>query len=102
MGTGYSFKCPNCDYSTCVSGGVDAGMIAVVETMVCEDCREVVNVLVGRCGKVGPTGDPEYDRDLNICPICRNRNLRPWDSEYTCSRCHTKMQIDSSFSFRWD
>jgi hypothetical protein len=51
-----------------VSGGRDVGMVAVVRTMTCNDCKEVVDVLIGRYGESGPIGDPDYDADLNIFP----------------------------------
>ena len=91
MGTKYEYRCPECGYSATVSGGVDSGMVAVVRTMVCDDCSELVDVLVGKYGEEGPTGDPSYDRNLNICPNCQRRNVRPWPPNRGCPRCATKM-----------
>jgi hypothetical protein len=68
MGTAYNFTCTECGYSAMVSGGRDVGMVAVVRTMTCNDCKEVVDVLIGRYGESGPIGDPDYDADLNIFP----------------------------------
>ncbi len=68
MGTAYNFTCTKCGYSAKASGGRAVGMVAVVRTMTCNDCKEVVDVLIGRYGENGPTGDPDYDADLNICP----------------------------------
>jgi hypothetical protein len=88
MGSFYKFDCENCGYTTCVSGGEDCGMMAVVQTMTCKDCNELKDVLVGSCGKVGETGDPEYDKDLNICPGCNGENLSTWSAtNRPCPKC---------------
>jgi hypothetical protein len=42
-------------------------MVAVVQTMVCDSCSELVDVLIGRSGEEGPTGDPDYDKKLGVC-----------------------------------
>lgn len=77
MGTKYTFDCPDCDYSAIVSDKRDCGMVAIVQTMVCEDCQELVDVLIGCCGKNGPTGDPDYDQDLGVCPDCQGQHFAP-------------------------
>jgi hypothetical protein len=101
MGSRYLFTCPNCQYSAEVSGGEDYGFVAVVQTMICRDCQELVDVLVGQRGTVGPTGDPEYDKDLNLCPQCRKENLRPWSTDRPCPRCGTSMDQEE-LRILWD
>ena len=91
MGKAYNYKCDNCGYSAIVSGGRDFGFVAVVKTMICEDCKNLVDVLIGRHGKDGATGDIEYDRKLNICPICAGKNLKAWPTNHTCPRCSANM-----------
>ena len=56
MGTTYDFTCQACKYTAHISGGRGVGMIAVVHTMSCRDCRALVDVLTGRQGEDGPTG----------------------------------------------
>ncbi len=48
MGSRYLFSCNKCDHLSEVSGGKDCGMMAVVQTMVCQDCADLVDVLIGR------------------------------------------------------
>ncbi len=93
MGTKFGFRCTDCGYAATVSGGLDKGMVAVVRTMTCPDCMEIVDVLVGKYGEEGPTGDPTYDRDLNTCPNCHRRNVRPWMTNRPCPRCGKKMSL---------
>ena len=102
MGTAYNFTCSKCGYSATVSGGRDVGMVAVVRTMICDDCEEVVDVLIGRYGEDGSTGDPEYDADLGICPECRGRNLRSWSRRHPCPKCDGDMNKDDGFEMLWD
>lgn len=104
MGTASQFICPGCSYTTgCVSGGRDMGMEAVVRTMVCETCETVVDVLIGRYGQDGPTGDPDYDKQLNLCPKCQGSQLHIWPSEHPCPKCNTQMIKDETCGdLLWD
>ena len=102
MGTAYNFTCTKCGYSAKASGGRDVGMVAVVRTMTCKDCEEVVNVLIGRCGENGPTGDPEYDANLNICPKCRGCNVRSWPRRHPCPQCDGEMKKERGMDMQWD
>jgi hypothetical protein len=91
MGALYEFTCAKCGYSANVSGGRDVGMDAVVRTMICEDCLDLVDVLIGRWGKDGPTGDPEYDKALGRCPACEGRRLEVWKKGRPCPGCSEAM-----------
>ena len=63
MGEEYLFRCNQCSYEAFISGGLDFGFVAVTHTMICHDCRKLVDVLIGSRGVVGKTGDPEIDPD---------------------------------------
>ena len=103
MGTKYDFTCQACSYTDHVSGGRDVGMIAVVRTMICGDCRELVDVLIGHQGKDGPTGDPAYDEDLGRCPQCGGRNTAEWTAPGPCPRCGEMMDRSEVGSISmWD
>ncbi len=102
MGQGYRFYCSNCKYEAEVSGGRDIGFVAVVRTMTCDDCHELADVLIGRQGIDGPSGDPEYDKDLNLCPHCSGSNVRPWTRKHFCPKCGAEMTKDESSHICWD
>lgn len=103
MGSKFTFICPNCGETELIAAGRDCGFMAVVQPMICDDCNKLVEVLIGHMGKDGPTGDPDYDQDLNICPKCRGKNLRVWESGHPCIRCGTSMIIDENGpSVLWD
>ena len=103
MGSKYTFECPKCGATEFSSEGRDCGFVAVVQPMLCDDCNKLVEVLIGRMGQDGPTGDPEYDKDLNICPECRGKNLRIWPSNHPCLNCGTSMEIsEDGLALLWD
>lgn len=102
MGNGATYRCTQCGYSATVSGGHDCGFVAVVRTRFCTACRELVDVLVGRYGQDGPTGDPLYDKDLNCCPMCRGNALRDWNTEDPCPRCGGSMNVEPGSQYLWD
>ena len=91
MGIWFEFTCEKCGYCVEVSGGKDFGMVAVVETMICRSCRELVDVIIGRYGKEGPTGDKDYDKNLGICPKCGGKELTVWKEQRPCPKCGGRM-----------
>jgi len=101
MGTLFEFRCNKCDYTAEVSGGKDCGMVAVVRTMVCRNCRELVDVTIGRRGREGLTGDADYDRGIGICPRCNGAEVTSWGRSRPCPRCDGKMRKGES-TVLWD
>ena len=103
MGSTYKFKCPKCGATEFSSKGRDCGFLAVIQPMICDDCNKLVQVLIGQRGEDGPTGDPDYDKDLNICPECRGKKLRIWECNHPCPTCGTSMDIDENGPIElWD
>lgn len=95
--------CEHCGYEAQVSGGPDAGMVAVTETMTCHGCRELVDVVIGAYGKEGPTGNPDFDQDLNICAECGSADLTLWEASKPCPKCGRSMgEMDDGLTTLWD
>jgi Zn finger protein HypA/HybF involved in hydrogenase expression len=88
MGEWFEFKCPECGYRAQVPGGEDCGEIAVTETMVCERCSELVDVMVGFAI---PSPDNKPDKDMGRCPKCHSDEVTPWEKEWLCPKCGKKM-----------
>ncbi len=95
------FKCKKCGYSAEVSGGKDLGMVAVVQTMTCHRCRELVDVLIGERGVEGPTGCPDYDKNLGICPKCHGKDVVAWQAPWVCPKCEGRMKR-GKVAMLWD
>lgn len=102
MGIWFEFACRDCGYRARVSGGEDMGMIAVTRTMTCLACRELVDVVVGREGRVGPTGDPDFDAALGRCGRCEGTDLAPWAEGDPCPKCGGTMERDPDSFVLWD
>jgi hypothetical protein len=101
MGSQSEFTCEKCGYQAEVSGRKDFGMVAVVQTMICESCCQLVDVLIGRSGEEGPTGDADYDRDLGVCPECRGNQVSAWSTSRPCPKCEGRM-IEGEMTCLWD
>ena len=102
MGAHYLFQCSECKYNATVSGGRDVGMLAVTKTMICQSCNEVVDVMIGQFGQDGPTGDPEFDKELGICPGCEGADLRSWSRRHPCPKCNGRMIREKEPRIMWD
>jgi Zn finger protein HypA/HybF involved in hydrogenase expression len=102
MGSRYDYICSKCGYTVQVSGGMGVGMSAiVVDSMVCDDCKEVVDVSVGSCTNVRPLAN-EPDDSMKVCPTCNGVNVRKW-SRKRCPKCRSGyMQPDYSTKVLWD
>ena len=101
MGETYAFKCNACGYRADVSGGRDCGFVAVVQTMTCHNCNELVDVVIGAYGEDGKTADAEMNLDMGICPKCKDSNVAQWDKRKSCPKCDGKM-IKGKMSMLWD
>ena len=45
MGRTYLFECPHCGYSAKVSGGADKGLRFNNQTLLCQDCKQLYDVI---------------------------------------------------------
>lgn len=87
----YELRCPDCGYHTYSAGGVGIMMLAMTRTMVCGDCRELREVLIGFRGERGPSGDAELDSGLEICPDCGSTDLTEWTFPGPCPKCGAEL-----------
>ena len=81
MGRIYVFKCKQCHYTVESSGKLDHGMWAVIKPYTCQRCHNVVDVIIGKYGKVIPEGDLKGKQkdEFYCCPKCNSRNLKVWN-----------------------
>lgn len=87
--------CPDCGYSAMVSGCRDSGIDIVTDTKICNDCKELVDVIVD---VVLETDILKYSQKIGKCPVCkRKRNQVLWDSKKKpCPKCGKSMEHDES------
>jgi hypothetical protein len=102
LGTKYDVRCETCGYRAVVSGGKDVGMITVVQTMTCDDCKDLVDVIIGRFGEKDPVEDYDLDVELGACPQCGGTKVVPWDVARPCPRCRSEMIPGATVVEMWD
>ena len=103
MGSWHVFSCDKCDYTVTVSGGLDRGFYAVTETMQCDDCIALVDVLVGLAKKMSGRVEITTGEKFGKCPKCEGRNVRAWsEKDRPCPRCEGKMVMTKENVVFWD
>ena len=97
MGTMYQFKCNGCSYKVMAPKGKSVGMHAVIESQICNICKEVVEVTIGYYGDIISYNDMTMDEkvDAHCCLECHNMDLSDWsEGNRKCPKCLGQMEID--------
>ncbi len=127
MGRTYHFECPYCHYRAKVSGGADSGIHCEVQTVVCRDCRELMDVFtrVRRLeaekdrppkfpGFFRPEVPPVILRDGSnfkrlvwqkftlTCPIMAKHQVEAWNDPGRCPHCGSFMEKGGLPTKIWD
>ena len=103
MGSLYLFNCGSCNYSVRSAGKEDTGYLSVVKPYICNNCKEVYDILIGEMGQVIPKetlseahGSLNELKDFYCCPKCRGKDLTDWSSnDFKCPKCDAGMAKDS-------
>ena len=88
-------------------------MMAVTDTYICRSCNDIVEVTVGKYGKVIKKQDipksstkDEFDMKYYVCPECESgKHLVKWPkTKRPCPKCDEgKMDVDpEGDSIMWD
>jgi len=96
MGCCFDYKCsnPSCGYEATVSGGKDMGFCGEVETMVCLDCKELMDVLTAAAQDLKPVEKK--------CNECEGKNLKVFHPGKTrCPKCGARLKKSEDFNL-WD
>lgn len=96
VGAYYQFQCSGCKYTAEVSGGEDCGFKTRTRTMICPDCKALVDVITGGTGVV------DAQDLIDKCPNCKSAGVLPWDSgQQPCPKCGKRMKKGSLVAL-WD
>ena len=87
MGTSYDHVCGDCGYKAHVCGERSVGFVAVLETMTCNDCKDLVDVLVDIRMCRGTGVDPEIEEERGRCPKCKSDAVSPCVVPMPCPKC---------------
>lgn len=122
MGKTYVFECSLCHYRAQISGGADSGVDCEVQTVVCQDCRELYDTFTRVRRQAGPAGKfkPKHleippvalpgseahaagwHEFKPVCPVDSKHVVEPWKDPGRCPRCGNFME-KNGFPFRtWD
>ena len=126
MGRTYEFECPHCFYRAKVSGGADSGVHCEVQTVVCRDCRELMDVFTKVRRREGApktikfpgffrpeippailsggTAGPRWvwEKCKPACPVEPKHQVEVWKNPGRCPRCGTFLE-KNGLPFRlWD
>ena len=89
MGGTFMFVCEKCRYESEASGRLDWGFKAVIQTILCTDCKELYDVLVP--GLKPEDIGPELDLGQVYCPKARGHSVRLWEYPDVCPKCGGEM-----------
>jgi len=96
MGERFQFTCADCGYRTEVSGGDDAGMLAVTTTILCEDCQRLYDVVTA---DMDDSRNPK-ERALR-CPKSAKHKVNRWTNGGPCPECGKPLTKGGSVCL-WD
>jgi len=126
MGRTYQFECPVCHYHVKVSGGADSGIHCEVQTVVCRDCRELLDVFTKvrrRANAVEKIKFPAFFRpeippvilfDSSTqrrlvwqtfklaCPVEASHFVEEWNDPGRCPQCGNFMEKNGFPTKNWD
>lgn len=86
MGTRCDYSCDACGYRARVSGGMDRGLMAFVETMQCKKCKQLSDVIFAEVAS-----DGEATFITPCCAECGSTKLTPWSEPHLCPKCGEQM-----------
>jgi hypothetical protein len=76
MGRTYLFECPHCSYGAKVSGGADKGLRFTSQTLLCQDCKQLLDVVTGvKTVVTPPLCEPLVRKRLK--PLAASRRKAP-------------------------
>lgn len=90
MGTSYEFICPSCDYKAEVSGKKDIGMACATMTIICEECKELYDIVISEEPWLVIKPGFKLDKKKIRCPVSEKHSCRIWKYENSCPQCGVK------------
>jgi len=105
MGMTHEFVCQDCGLAAAVSGGSDRGFFVQTQTMFCQRCRALCDVLVDRTYDFThprPPLTPEEERRIGRCPECMSDDLIAWKNGEPCPACGGQISAGNVPPVLWD
>jgi hypothetical protein len=126
VGRTYLFECSYCHYRAKISGGADSGVHCEVQTVVCRDCRELLDVFIKVRRRAEASGAirfpgffrPEippvvlrggsaagrlvWQKFQPACPAGSKHFVEIWNDPGRCPRCGNFMEKNGFPAKIWD
>ena len=121
MGRTYLFECSRCGYRARVSGSADRGRHVVVQTILCDECKELYDAVIAfkpsAYWDFHPKTSPRFAALLNrlpprnvrqwvrwklACPISQRHRIRLWKQPDKCPKCGAFLDPGPIPFRRWD
>lgn len=121
MGRTYLFECSGCGYRAHVAGGADRGRQIAIQTISCDNCRELYDAVVefkaSRQKGNHPKTAPKFTALLNrlpsqgarkwvefklACPVSPLHHVHVWKQMDKCPRCGMYLGSDGMPFRLWD
>ena len=99
MGSLYQFCCQDCGYQVQISGGKDIGMGCATNTIVCNDCRELYDVLTSDEPWLAIKAD--WQPKNYTCPKTKKHRAELWEHPGACPKCGCRM-TRGQLTINWD
>ncbi len=93
MGNRYSFKCQKCNYTADVCGDSSAGMLVVLKTIHCLDCKKLYDVVV--------LDTRTMEEKAPRCPKSKKHRFQTWKYPDVCPQCGNEME-NEGMTMLWD
>ncbi len=80
-------------------------MMSVVETYICQDCKELTDALIGERGKIFNRKHltVKQKKDFYCCGRCGSSNIKIWNpEERPCPKCGAKLSKPDMPDIMWD
>ena len=87
MGARFRFACSKCEYEVNVAGGISVGLDEGRNTMVCNGCKTLVDVLIRDLRD----RDEQTEKPFT-CPACGSAEVEQWARARPCPRCGKEMR----------
>jgi hypothetical protein len=110
LGEHFTFRCSQCGYSAEISGGSDAGYSFCTQTILCFECKELMDIVTAvvrgeQQAGMEITGEIADSPLLNVRMKCEkdsSHHWREWNSPDVCPRCNNPMSHDPNLITLWD
>ncbi|HLX95144.1 MAG TPA: hypothetical protein VKU37_05310 [Verrucomicrobiae bacterium] len=121
MGRTYLFECSKCGYRARVSGGADRGRHVAVQTVLCADCKELYDTVIGfkpsspreihlktappftaLLNRLPPRVGRRWVKFKPACPTSFRHRIRFWKQPDKCPKCGAFLEPGAIPFRRWD